>query len=91
MRGKIIKTGNRALFPLCEPLFGCEIPDKGEMCPHSHRGIDNSRIPLFHPAFFEGINQQPAIRLLPPPRPGMAFAQSAISGKSASVLDRMFK
>jgi hypothetical protein len=31
MRGKIIKKGNRALFPLCEPLFGCEILDKGEM------------------------------------------------------------
>jgi hypothetical protein len=33
MWGKIIKTGNRALFPLCEPLFGCEILDKGEMRP----------------------------------------------------------
>jgi hypothetical protein len=36
MEGKIIKTGNRALFPLCEPLFGCEILDKGEMRPATH-------------------------------------------------------
>jgi hypothetical protein len=31
MRGKIIKTCNRALFPLCGPPFGCEILNKGEM------------------------------------------------------------
>jgi hypothetical protein len=33
MRGKIIKTGNRALYPLCEPPFDCEILDKGQMRP----------------------------------------------------------